>query len=207
MIIVADNDSRHYRSQYYYLFADLLGMKPTLFCTFFTKKTQDRKWWPLWSRHRSNIVAIIFEGSSYSFLFISCHSFQKEYIRSIMVTMKVFKKSMKIIPRRYPYYLDDLMNGALQGVAPRVRMDRCGRLEVAWNILGGRGHFTKESCKKVDRSLKSFKSWWRWWWWSTPFFPASISFSFFFAAIWIGEKDLYYPDGFSGSNILYISSL
>ena len=40
-----------------------------------------------------------------------------------------------------------------------------------------------------------------------PFFPASISFSFFFAAIWIGEKDLYYPDGFSGSNILYISSL
>jgi hypothetical protein len=59
----------------------------------------------------------------------------------------------------------------------------------------------------VDRSLKSFKSWWRWWWWSTPFFPASISFSFFFAAIWIGEKDLYYPDGFSGSNILYISSL
>ena len=37
---------------------------------------------------------------------------------------------MKIIPRRYPYYLDDLMNGALQGVAPRVRMDRCGRLEV-----------------------------------------------------------------------------
>lgn len=33
----------------------------------------------------------------------------------------------------YPYYLDDLMNGALQGVAPRVRMDRFekgGRVEV-----------------------------------------------------------------------------
>ena len=38
MIIVADNDSRHYRSQYYYLFADLLGMKPTLFCTFLQRK-------------------------------------------------------------------------------------------------------------------------------------------------------------------------
>ena len=99
---------------------------------FFTKKTHDRKWWPLWSRHRSNILAIIFEGSSYSFLFISCHSSQKEYIRSIMVTMKGFKKSMKIIPRRYPYYLDDLMNGALQGVAPRVRMDRC-----AWKLPFG----------------------------------------------------------------------
>ena len=27
---------------------------------------------------------------------------------------------------RYPYYLDDLVNGALQGVQPRVRMDRLG---------------------------------------------------------------------------------
>ena len=42
-----------------------------------------------------------------------------------------------------------------------------------------------------------------------PFFrPAFLSVaSFFKTTIWIGEKELYYPDGFSGSNILHISSL